>query len=89
MSRFSTRNVSSLASRMVSLQRRHDLIEFRIARELKRPRPDPSALQRLKRLRLQTKDDIAHIAGVLRPVERTGLRRFRRNRPVSGNILAA
>lgn len=51
----------SLHTRLTSLQQRHAALETRIADEDHRPRPDPRALDTLKREKLRLKDEMERV----------------------------
>jgi hypothetical protein len=51
----------SLNARLTSLQNRHAMLETRIADEDQRPRPDPRALDQLKREKLRLKDEMERV----------------------------
>lgn len=59
-----------LMSKLMVLKQRHGRLQDEIDTEMQRPLPDPLIAQKLKRLRLRIKDEIACIAGVLRTVGR-------------------
>ena len=58
----------SLESRIRTLRARHAVLEQRVACEAKRPLPNDFTLQKLKRLKLRTKEEIVSMTGVLRAV---------------------
>lgn len=64
----SMKKTQSLANWRDSLQRRHGLVERKIAAEMDRPLPDFLAIQELKRKRLLLKDELTLIEGVIRTV---------------------
>ncbi len=66
----SPRKSGGLIGRLGSLESLHADLEARIGAEMTRPLPDNLLVQRLKRLRVWAKDEIANIAGVLRTVSR-------------------
>lgn len=53
----------SLEARLDSLKERHASLETRIAQEDRRPRPDDSALGRLKLEKLKLKEEMERIRG--------------------------
>ena len=53
--------VNRLNHQLNRLQARHKKLKSRIRQEMKRPKPDELTLQKLKRLRLKTKDGIMKI----------------------------
>lgn len=55
-----------LLNRIRSLRRKHQAIEHRIRREVARPLPDYFLLQRLKRSKLQLKDEANRLLDRLR-----------------------
>ena len=55
-----------MRSRIDALQRRHRRLDDRVAAEHRRPQPDMTVLQRLKREKLRLKEELAHYEGVLR-----------------------
>lgn len=61
---------TGLFGRIVALRQRHCSLDDRVAAEHKRPQPDSSLLQRLKRERLRLRDEIARHEGVLRTISR-------------------
>ena len=73
-----SKNVFSLTARLEALMETHAQLEAEIAQEQGRPLPDLSRLNRLKRLKLQAKDEAASIEALLRVLghgqaQRTGL----------------
>lgn len=60
------RNASSLSSRIDALRVRHRGLDLRVETEQRRPRPDASELQWLKRERLRLKDEMRLYEGLLR-----------------------
>ncbi|MEM1048484.1 MAG: YdcH family protein [Pseudomonadota bacterium] len=68
-----TRKRQGLFGRLQTLETLHADLEDRIAVESIRPLPDTLRIQKMKRLRLRAKDEIAAIAGVLRTVSRPPL----------------
>lgn len=64
----STKKAKSLTVWKQSLERKHADLEEAIGEEVKRPMPDFLEIQTLKRRRLQVKEDLALIEGVLRTV---------------------
>ncbi len=67
---YSPRKGDGLIGRLESLESLHADLEARIGAEMARPLPDNLLVQKLKRLRVRAKDEIAIIAGVLRTVSR-------------------
>jgi hypothetical protein len=63
---------ASLEAHIAALQGRHHDLEERIAREQRRPAPDASLLQTLKRRKLLIKDDMTRFEGVLRSLRPRG-----------------
>lgn len=61
-----SKNVFSLTARHEALMGTHSQLEADIAQEHGRPLPDLSRLNRLKRLKLQAKDEAASIEALLR-----------------------
>ncbi len=61
----------SLQSRLESLKTRHAVLESRISEEDQRPRPDSTALSRLKAEKLRLKDEISRLRASLAPVGAT------------------
>ncbi len=66
--------VQSLGARAKVLAARKQHLDVQINGEMRRPLPCHLKLGRLKRLRLQLKDNLASINGVLATLERGGLR---------------
>ena len=60
----------AMTSRITSLQRRHRRLDDRVAAEHRRPQPDMSVLQSLKREKLRLKEELAHFEGLMRTIER-------------------
>lgn len=61
-----TQQTAPLLNRIRSLRRKHQAIEHRIRREVARPLPDYFLLQRLKRSKLQLKDEANRLLDRLR-----------------------
>ncbi len=61
---------AALSNRLLAIRRRHRAIDDRVAREHRRPVPDASLLQRLKRERLRLKDEFARMEGLLSTLSR-------------------
>ncbi len=59
-----------LSKRLQSLHELHASLEARIRKERLRPLPDGLVIQRLKRMRLKAKEEIASIAGVMRTLNK-------------------
>ena len=60
----------ALKSRIEALRSRHGKLESRIEVEHRRPLPDTSVLQRLKREKLRLKDEISRYDGLARTLAR-------------------
>ncbi len=63
-------NTRTLGGRIAALRDRHRRLDESISEEQNRPLPDLATLQKLKRARLRTKDEIALREGLLRTIER-------------------
>ena len=61
---------TALSSRIDAMRLRHRRIDDRVAAEHRRPQPDMSVLQSLKREKLRLKDGLARYEGLLRTVAR-------------------
>ena len=59
-----------LTSRIEALRSRHGALDRRIEVEHRRPLPDNSVLQRLKREKLRLKDELARYDGLSRTLAR-------------------
>lgn len=55
----------SLTGRLQSLHQLHARVEERLREEMRRPLPDALRVQRLKKVRLRTKDEITSIVNLL------------------------
>ena len=53
---------AAVVSRIEAMQRRHRRLDDRVAQEHRRPQPDMSVLQTLKREKLQLKDEIHRVS---------------------------
>ena len=60
----------AMTSRISALQRRHRRLDDRVAAEHRRPQPDMSVLQTLKREKLRLKEELTHYEGLLRTLAR-------------------
>ncbi len=60
----------ALVSRMDAIERRHRRLDDRVAEEHRRPQPDASVLQTLKREKLRLKDELMHYEGLMRTLSR-------------------
>ena len=61
---------AGLSARIDAVQRRHRRLDERVAAEHRRPQPDMSVLQSLKREKLRLKDELARYEGLLRTLAR-------------------
>ncbi len=59
-----------MTSRIDALRRRHRRLDDRVAAEHRRPQPDMTVLQRLKREKLRLKEELARYEGLLRTLGR-------------------
>jgi len=60
----------ALKARIEALRARHGALEARIGAEHRRPLPDTSVLQKLKREKLRLKDELARYDGLSRTLAR-------------------
>ena len=63
-------NPAALSNRLLAIRRRHRALDARVGREQRRPSPDASLLQKLKRERLRLKDELARMEGLLSTLSR-------------------
>lgn len=61
---------SVLAARIAAVRQRHRQVDESVRSEQIRPMPDASALQSLKRRRLQLKDELQRYEGLVRTLSR-------------------
>ena len=64
------RTPRGLEARAAALAALHARLELRLSDELKRPLPCTARLQRLKRMKLRARDEIASIEGLVRALDR-------------------
>ncbi len=60
----------AMSFRIEAIARKHRQIDQEITQESRRPLPDAAVLQRLKRQKLQLKDEMARHEGLLRTLSR-------------------
>ena len=61
---------AAVAVRIAAVRRRHRRLDDRVVAEHRRPQPDTSVLQMLKRERLRLKDELQHYEGLMRTLSR-------------------
>ncbi len=62
-----------VASRIAAVRKRHRRLDDQVAAENRRPSPDASVLQVLKRERLRLKDELQRYEGLMRTLSRSAV----------------